>query len=64
MSNRNFSHFQKGTALYVCRDCGKRTRDVGDDSAGVGLCARCYDICLRENEAADSETKGETDAKA
>ena len=62
MSNRNFSHFQKGTALYVCRDCGKRARDVGDGSAGVQLCAACYAQCVAENAAADSETKGETDA--
>ena len=59
---RSYSRFQKGTGLYSCRLCGKRTRDVGDDSAGVQLCAACYAQCGAENAAADSETKGETDA--
>ena len=60
---RNYSRFQKGLGLYACRLCGKRTRDVGDDSAGVQLCAACYAQCVAENAAADSETKGEIDAK-
>ena len=60
---RSYSRFQKGTGLYSCRLCGKRTRDVGDDSAGVQLCAACYAQCGAENAAADSETKGEADAK-
>ena len=49
----DYSKFQKGTSVYVCRICGKRTRDVGDDSAGVDLCSVCFEKCGAENEAAD-----------
>ena len=54
MTNAANSLFKKGTGVYLCRICGKRTRDAGDDSAGVLLCSHCYDKCVEENAAADS----------
>ena len=49
----DYSKFQKGTSIYICRICSKRTRDVGDDSASAELCSACYAKCLGENAVAD-----------
>lgn len=39
--------------MYTCRDCGKRTRDTGNDEAGVELCRACYVAAGIENEHND-----------
>lgn len=39
---------------YVCRICAKRTRDTGNDEAGIELCYRCMKVCEAENAASDS----------
>lgn len=51
------SRFQKQfrgmTPVYTCRICQKRTRDTGNDEAGVELCYRCLKVAEAENAASD-----------
>jgi hypothetical protein len=54
MGNR-VSKFQRGSGAFVCRKCGRRTRETGDCESGVGLCARCFEMCGLENTIEDSE---------
>jgi len=47
--------YQKGSGVYTCADCGKRTRSTGrGDNEQVRLCAPCYDRALKENEEQDA----------
>ena len=42
--------FAKGSAVYVCEACGKKTRATGrGDNENVNLCAKCYDEIVEEN---------------
>lgn len=51
---RNASHFQKGSGVYTCVSCGKRTRSTGrGDNEHVELCAACYDEGGWENQHSD-----------
>ena len=53
-SNRNPSHFQRGSGCYVCSSCGKRTRSTGrGDNEHAGVCATCYDEGGMENDHSD-----------
>lgn len=45
--------FTKGTGVYNCEECGKRTRDTGIGEAGVGLCATCYRAAEQANADSD-----------
>lgn len=45
------SLFKRGSAVFVCADCGWRTRDVGHGHDS--LCAYCYDIAGWENTISD-----------
>lgn len=47
------SRFQRGSAVYTCRVCGKRTRETGDSESFVFLCAACYEEAGWENEHQD-----------
>ena len=54
---RTANRFAKGTGLYTCRCCKRRTRDTGrGDNEGVGLCAECYDLAGEENHLSDNGT--------
>lgn len=48
-----YSRFQKGSALYMCRCCGQKTRDTAGDAANVRMCAECYEVAGWENAVAD-----------
>lgn len=45
--------FQRGSGCYVCRACGKRTRDTGHAETSVRLCRKCFEDGGIENEHAD-----------
>ncbi len=45
--------FAKGSGCYVCRECGKRTRETGDCESGVDLCLACYNLAGIENSHCD-----------
>jgi ribosome-binding protein aMBF1 (putative translation factor) len=41
--------FHKGSAVYTCEYCGKKTRDTGIGEASVNLCKSCYQAIEKEN---------------
>jgi hypothetical protein len=46
--------FTVGSGCYVCRSCGRKTRDDGNgDSVGSKLCTECYDFAGIENTISD-----------
>ena len=47
-----FNRFTKGTGVYTCGCCGRRTRDTGDGAIN-GLCSTCYDLAGFENSIMD-----------
>jgi hypothetical protein len=42
-------HFEKGSGAYVCRVCGKLTRETGYGESSIRLCLKCYDEAGEEN---------------
>lgn len=48
------SKFQRGTGVYTCTVCGRRTRETDQDAASLKQCAQCYEIGGLENLVADS----------
>jgi hypothetical protein len=50
MANRQ--HFAPGSGCFVCEDCGKRTRNTGDNGQ-CNLCPDCFEIAGIENEISD-----------
>lgn len=57
MTTNMRTRFEKGSATYICQNCGKRTRAVGDEK-GSGLCAHCYELEQWENKLADDGPDG------
>lgn len=54
LEDKKFDKFtRQDGGLYVCRICGKKTRETGNDESGVQLCANCYDRCTLENDHND-----------
>lgn len=49
----NNSRFQRGTGVYPCNVCGRRTRHTGTQSAGNKICPQCFDLAGIENEISD-----------
>ena len=48
------SRFQRGSAVYTCDSCGKRTRETGNSESYCGMCAKCYDDGGIENGHTDN----------
>lgn len=46
---RQNSHFQRGSGVYNCCDCGRRTRNTGVQSNGSECCPSCYELAGQEN---------------
>jgi hypothetical protein len=42
-------------AIYVCLECGKRTRETGDCESGANLCRDCFEMSGIDNEHSDGE---------
>lgn len=51
------SKFQKNTAVYICAECGKKTRDTGKGEAEVEMCATCYTEAQKQNAISDGRTE-------
>jgi hypothetical protein len=51
MGQRHFQNNRGG--VYVCKACGKRTRETGECESGVELCRDCYEDAGYENEHQD-----------
>lgn len=48
--------FTKGSAVYTCQSCERRTRDDGNgDSVHSKLCTQCYTIGGLENMVQDGQ---------
>jgi len=55
---KKHNRFEKGSGVYVCACCGKKTRATDQDSAGVGLCHLCYEVAGFENMHSDDGHEG------
>ena len=42
--SRDNRRFQKGSGLFTCICCGKRTRDTGHDGALNSVCEYCHEV--------------------
>jgi hypothetical protein len=58
MSN---SHFKRGSGVFTCRHCKRRTRDTDGDNGSVELCADCHQGCMYENGGNDTSDEKERD---
>lgn len=48
------NRFARGSGLYTCRVCGRKTRSTGrGDNEMIELCAECYDLGGEENSLSD-----------
>lgn len=55
------NRFSRGSGVYSCGCCGKRTRDTGLGEVDAQLCADCWDRAGLENEHSDTDGKHYTD---
>lgn len=61
------SKFHRGSSVFPCSVCGRKTRDTGVQSAGNKICPQCFDLAGIENEISDgyctqAERQAEIDA--
>lgn len=50
-----YSKIQKGSGVYICSICGKKTRDTGHEEGSVGICKSCYTEQEEYNQSLDKE---------
>ena len=50
--------FRRGQSTFVCRQCGKRTRDVNGGNGNVELCELCDEKAMAGNSLADAGFRG------
>ncbi len=50
---RNASKFGRGTGVYSCTACTRKTRQTGGDNDSLKMCEECYEIAGLENTIAD-----------
>jgi hypothetical protein len=48
-----YGRFQRGSAVFQCRNCQRSTRDTGDNGS-VELCPECYELAGLENQYNDN----------
>jgi len=53
MGNVRNSRFQRGTGVYSCHVCGRKTRSTGDNGQSE-LCPQCYELAGYENSLSDN----------
>lgn len=46
------SHFQRGSAVFTCRSCGRKARDTGDNGQ-LTLCTECFELSGYTNSLSD-----------
>lgn len=59
MAKKDNSRFQRGSGVYVCRICSKRTRETGEGESSVELCFACYERAGWENTHSDEDHSAE-----
>ena len=52
---RDNSKFRQGSGVYVCKMCGKRTRETGEGESGIDMCRACCEYSGAENTHSDCE---------
>ncbi len=52
MARKN-SQFQRGTAVYTCNTCERKTRETGYSESFCGLCVDCYALAGIDNSITD-----------
>ncbi len=52
----NHNHFQRGSGVFTCSLCSRRTRG-NEESASLELCGECYELCGWDNQHNDDGTK-------
>ena len=58
-TEQKYNRFKAGSGVYVCADCGKKTRNTGEGGAEVGMCAKCFMEAEKYNaELNDTEPLG------
>lgn len=55
--------FTKGSGVYKCNCCGRKTRDDGGDSVLVRLCGQCWELGGIENQISDEGSTPELEAE-
>lgn len=55
MTMRSNSHFSRGSAVFTCDCCGRRTRHTGVQSVGSETCPQCYDLAGYQNSVWDGD---------
>lgn len=45
--------FYRGSSVFACDVCGRKTRDTGAQSLGQKICPQCYELAGIENEISD-----------
>lgn len=45
--------FRRGSGRYICRACGKHTRETGEGESALQLCRQCQYEAELENEHFD-----------
>jgi hypothetical protein len=54
--NRPRNRFERGSGMYECRCCTRKTRSTGNgDNENVRLCVDCFDLAGYENMVSDGE---------
>lgn len=51
----NHSHFRRGSAVYTCVSCTRRTRHTGVQSLGSELCPECHELAGIYNAYQDGQ---------
>jgi hypothetical protein len=60
------NRFQRGSAVFACNVCGRKTRYTGTQSLGNKICPQCFDLAGIENEVSDGYRtleEAQTDAR-
>ena len=55
----SYSRFKKGSGVFSCRHCKRRTRDTNGSNGNAELCADCDEGFLYENGGNDTSDAAE-----
>lgn len=47
------SRFARGSGVYTCKSCGKKTRETGEGESSIRMCLLCHEIGAFENSLSD-----------
>lgn len=61
--NQVKNRFEKGSGVYTCRMCSRKTRATGEDNQYVQLCYECFDLAGIENQISDHGSTPELESK-